>query len=560
LERRSASLALVTGIAASAFVLGSLFYELGHPLLWHDESETAMFASRVLDYGYPKIHGERNVLYSLWHANGVGIHEPTDAYTGSPWGQYYVGALGVGLGPRADLYARTAWVRAPFALAGAAGLLWLALTAWPLFGPERTARWTGAALYASALAYSVNLLLHLREARYYGLAMLAIAGTLWLWQRREREVGLSLWGECALAGVLVALFHTFHPAFGALGTALALRVGAESWRRGGDLDDRARHFLRASRPLLAAAALALPTLLFFDFLDQTRGWLERFADTRTPARNLGFVGWTLARYEFGLAALVLRVCVAAFAPGNVAPERRRFATTLATVVVVYAFVVAQIPFLFERYFVVLGPLVSLMVVLDGRTLWEAARGARPARRRGLIGGLVLASLAVALAFAARMPEFVAYVGAFGETYRGPLDFVIPYLDAEYEDPSKLIIATNYEGPAYMFYLGSQVTVGFYGAALERDRQIQPDVIVPRPWPDHVALLKELSERVPYRAKSFPVQNLPWNNNPALSPRADHATAHRFRTATPRDGAPELVILELQAARNPRRPARRAWSR
>ena len=552
MERRPASLALVTGIAASAFVLVSLFHELGHPLLWHDESETAMFASRILDYGYPKIHGERNVLYSLWHANGVGIHEPTDAYTGSPWGQYYVGALGVALGPRDDLYARTAWVRAPFALAGAAGLLWLALTAWPLFGPERAARWTGAALYAGALAYSVNLLLHLREARYYGLAMLAIAGTLWLWQRREREGGLSLWGESALAGGLVALFHTFHPAFGALGIALALRAGAESWRRHGDLHDRARHFLRASRPLLVAAALALPALLFFDFLDQTRGWLERFTDTRTPARNLGFVSWTLARYEFGLTALVLRVCVAAFAPGNVAPVRRRFATTLATVVVVYAFVVAQIPFLFERYFVVLGPLVSLMAVLDGRTLWEAARGALPAGRRGLIGGLGLASLAVALAFAARMPEFVAHVGAFGETYRGPLDFVIPYLDAEYEDSSKLIIATNYEGPAYMFYLGSQVTVGFYGTALERDRQIQPDVIVPRPWPDHVALLKELSERVPYRAKSFPVQNLPWNNNPALSPRADHATAHRFRTAAPRDGAPELVILERRTAPNLRR--------
>ena len=60
--------------------------------LWHDESETAMFGTRVLEYGYPKIHGERNVVYSLWHANGVGIHEGTDAYTGSPWVQYYVGA------------------------------------------------------------------------------------------------------------------------------------------------------------------------------------------------------------------------------------------------------------------------------------------------------------------------------------------------------------------------------------------------------------------------------------------------------------------------------------
>lgn len=542
---RTSPLATATAIAASLFVLVSLFHELGHPLLWHDESETAMFATRVLHYGYPKIHGERNVLYSLWHANGVGIHEATDAYTGSPWGQYYVGALGVMLGrDMEDLHERTARVRAPFALAGVAGLVWLALAAWPLFGPDRLARWTGAALYACALAYSVNVLLHLREARYYGLAMLAIASVLWLWQRRER-MGRPLAGEIALTLVLVALFHTFHPAFAALGIALALQAAARAWRVGGSVPDRARHFLRASGPLLAAAALALPALLFFDFLDQTRGWVERFADTRTPIRNLGSVGWTLARYEFGLAALVLRVAVAAFVPRELAAPRRRFATTLATLVAVYALVVAQIPFLFERYFVVLGPLVSLMAVLDGRTLWEAARQGEPARRHGAIGGLALASLAVALAFAARMPEFAAHVGAFGETYRGPLDFVIPYLDAKYDDPSALVIATNYEEPAFMFYLESQVTVGFYGAALERDREIQPDVIVPRPWPDHLGVLKELSERVPYTATSFPVQNLPWNNNPALSPRADHATAHRFRTPAPREGAPELVILERE---------------
>ena len=95
----------------------------------------------------------------------------------------------------------------------------------------------------------------------------------------------------------------------------------------------------------------------------------------------------------------------------------------------------------------------------------------------------------------------------------------------------------------MFYLDSRVTVGFYGADLERDREIQPDVIVPRPWPDHVPVLEALSKGAAYQATSFPVQNLPWNNNPSLTPRVDHPTAHRFRTPPPREGAPQLVILE-----------------
>ena len=40
-----------------------------------------------------------------------------------------------------------------------------------------------------------------------------------------------------------------------------------------------------------------------------------------------------------------------------------------------------------------------------------------------------------------------------------------------------------------------------------------------------------------------MQNLRWNNSPALSPRADHPTAHRFETPLPSEGAPQLVILE-----------------
>ena len=78
-----------------------LLARLGHPLFWHDEAETAAFAQRVQAFGYPKVHDGKNTLYSLWapwRREGIGIHEGSDAYTGSPWLQYYVGAVGVALG------------------------------------------------------------------------------------------------------------------------------------------------------------------------------------------------------------------------------------------------------------------------------------------------------------------------------------------------------------------------------------------------------------------------------------------------------------------------------
>jgi putative lipoprotein len=50
---------------AVALFAGLLFGRLAWPLLWQDEGETAMFARRVLEYGYPKVHDEGNVVYQF---------------------------------------------------------------------------------------------------------------------------------------------------------------------------------------------------------------------------------------------------------------------------------------------------------------------------------------------------------------------------------------------------------------------------------------------------------------------------------------------------------------
>jgi hypothetical protein len=128
-------------------------------------------------------------------------------------------------------------------------------------------------------------------------------------------------------------------------------------------------------------------------------------------------------------------------------------------------------------------------------------------------------------------------------YRGPLDYVIPYLKERYPDPSKLVIATNYEDPAFVFYLGSKVSVGFYGADLERDLQLVPDVIVARPWPDQLEVLQALASRARYVERRFPVANLRWNQTPSLSAPIGAGRGHRFRDPVIDVDGPELVILE-----------------
>jgi len=55
-RERSTAIAALALCAAGALFAWLLFARLGHPLFWHDESETAAFAERVLRFGFPKVH------------------------------------------------------------------------------------------------------------------------------------------------------------------------------------------------------------------------------------------------------------------------------------------------------------------------------------------------------------------------------------------------------------------------------------------------------------------------------------------------------------------------
>src|SRR5262249_56010247 len=88
-----------------------------------DEADTAMFGTRVLAYGYPKVHGPDNVVYQFGPDVALGIKERFDAYIGTTWGHFYFAVPGLWWArAAADPWERTARLRLPFALAGAACL------------------------------------------------------------------------------------------------------------------------------------------------------------------------------------------------------------------------------------------------------------------------------------------------------------------------------------------------------------------------------------------------------------------------------------------------------
>jgi hypothetical protein len=242
---------------AVALFAGLLFGRLAWPLLWQDEGETAMFARRVLEYGYPKVHGERNVVYQFAFDVARGVDERHDAYIGTTWGHFYFAAPGVALADRtANLRRKTFLMRLPFALAGAAGVA-LALVGVLPAVKRRGARLAVAAAHFALAALCISLVLHLREVRYYALATL-LASALFAVHTARHAYGRIEWRSWALLTplLLFALYHTFFVGFAVFTAALGLDCLVAT--RNLAPEQRTRTRLRELAPLAAACLAVAP--------------------------------------------------------------------------------------------------------------------------------------------------------------------------------------------------------------------------------------------------------------------------------------------------------------
>jgi hypothetical protein len=305
-------------------------------------------------------------------------------------------------------------------------------------------------------------------------------------------------------------------------------------------------------------------LLFFDFVRQVEGWLDQFGSSfGVYLQSLEVVLANLLRYEFLAPAIAARLAVqvqlairGGTAPAGATKRRLDVSNFLWLLVGVYCVVVSRTPFIWERYFIALSPVITLVFLLDGWTLFDllSDRVAAAARRTGILSAaLVVVCLAVTVAV--RIPEFRGRLYEIRHRYRGPLDYVIPYLTETYPSPGDLVIATNYEESSLMYYLGSHVTVGFCGADLKRDLTFQPDIIIPRRWRRNLGVLRTLAARADYAARTFPIESLLTNNYPGLSSRNPGGIVHQFKTRLADRPGDRLTILERTArppASSPRR--------
>ncbi|MEE9607451.1 MAG: hypothetical protein V3U03_06885, partial [Myxococcota bacterium] len=227
-------------------------------------------------------------------------------------------------------------------------------------------------------------------------------------------------------------------------------------------------------------------------------------------------------------------------PGRSGAERR-VPAFLALFASGYAAVACASPLVYERYFVVLSPLVTAIFLLDAFALTRIAAARAPLsrwRRPRLAVAWALVAIALA-SLAPRASDLRGRLAEIARPYRGPLDYAIEQIVAEYARPEDLVIATNYGAHAYMYYLGSHVIVGLSLNNIRHDRELVPDVVIPRRrWPRGLGELKRFLDRAEYRKETLPVRDIHFNNIPALSRSRTTPDRHRFRTpasAGPDDG-------------------------
>lgn len=539
---------------------------ISYPLFWADEGMTVMGGVRVIQFGYPKVHDGKNVFYDLNHPNiSLGIDKNTDAYIGgASWGQYYFAVLGIKLAEMTDdFYAKTAIIRTTFGIMGLAGLLVFGLLGRSFFRTDLSKKGL-LAFFVFFELISISLVLHLREARYYSLTIFLIACCIAVYTRyRILKIGRCLTCAALLIVFLFFGFVTFSPAYFIFLVSIFIYESmltakillsryfgkgnitiSPSW----PLKKIAKDYFLSLLPVLISVAMVLPLIFFFQTFHIRQVMAEEFWMSRLDIYiyNLSFIWRYFTQFDFIYLAITLKFGLLACitlnrmkkAEYSLDISKMNFSFFLTTLLIVYSFAISAIPYkTFTRYFIPLQPILALIIIMDAAVIYNFLSRRQSALSVYLKAGLIVVFAGfLILNISSNIWNIKGHVYELTNQYKGPLDYVIPFIKDKYRDTEHLVIATNYEETSFMYYLGAKVIIGYVGNNLEADRREHPDIIVYRKGRDNfIDEIIRYKMYYKYTDVTFPVVDSLWNNFPELD-------WHRFRTEEAADQKSQMDIL------------------
>lgn len=528
----------------------SLFQHISYPLLWNDESYGAVNALSILKYGYPKVHDEKGNMV-LEPPQGYPVKDcynsKYDIPTYISWGNEYFAAIGVYLAKYTnDIYLKTALVRIPFAVAGLAGLIVLMLAVRKLFS-SRTHYWMAMIAFMALELLSVPLILHMREARYYSILILLQSCFIWL--NLDHLIFKKLNPAIHIVVLTLIFFAAYQFNF------LFFLIFCSAWLLNLIFSLAVTSDLKVTRPdrswigpLITGCipvAFSLVLILPFELLlyktyltsiNLSRMWSFSF---QSYLKNLFRCLRYFFNYEWlGLGFLFKLIFYGLYffrkqMDEKLRDEYCRYLRAGLLLNFYWVFALAAIsrnPDLFLRYIIPLQPVLAFVFAMEGLFVvrWIVSFNFLLSHS---FKYLLLAAMGILgmIHFSLQLPWIKGHWHEITNQYKGPLDYVIPYIQKHYSKPETLCIATNYETTSYIYYLNARLLVGYIPLQLEIDSQYEPDIIVFRKiWNTSPDVFKAYLKRSKYKAVRFPVLDSAVNNIPELYFWGD-SLHHQFST-------------------------------
>lgn len=509
-----------------------------------------MFANRILEYGYPKFYDGKNMLGAIDLRTIVDINVSNRIYMWTKGAQYYFAAIGAFFAKNTgDIYAKTAILRIPFALIGLLGLIIMVLGPAKIFRIDLTSKLIFFIFFVFFELLSVSLVLHLREMRYYSPVIFISACILYVYINYVflKNIKATVYA-LLMTLLLTVLFNTFSPVYVVFIIAVAAH---QVFKFAGDRD--MERCAVAMLPLMISGMIVIVSGIFL----KAFGTLKEasFYNINLYAKHIFHILQYFTIYEFLPLALAIKIILfilwlrykkiitdtqGAKEGYSGIKEKKGLSNFLSLFFVIYLAYMTSVPFdlSLTRYYIVLQPILTIVLILDIFVIAAILNGIKAPLLKRRIRPVVLLSIFIIfnICLVPKVSSLKGHIYEIGHQYKGPLDFVIPYIKANYEKPEKLIIATNYEEFAYMYYLGSRTIFGWQGMNLKEDMKLSPDIIIPRKRPSAVGTFDTKN----YKKITFPVCDLWYNNIPELNlPRT---RSHLYSTKLANNDRERLSIF------------------
>ena len=178
--------------------------------------------------------------------------------------------------------------------------------------------------------------------------------------------------------------------------------------------------------------------------------------------NLSFLWRYFTQYDFIYLAITLKfgllACITLDRMKKAGPSldisKMTFSSFLTILLIVYSFAISAIPYkTFTRYFIPLQPVLALIIIMDAAVIYNFFSQRQSALSLYCKGALIVVFAGfVFLNISSNIWNIKGHVYELTNQYKGPLDYVIPFIKDNYKDTEHLVIATNYEETSFMYYL------------------------------------------------------------------------------------------------------------